>query len=75
MTYRPFLIGTAALTLALAGCGVVPVQPWEKNTLAQDTMKPSGPVPALGKIDSHVYFSKESVHGGTGVGGGGCGCN
>lgn len=59
--------------VALGGCQSV--QPWEKRTLGQDTMKPNGPVPALTKIDTHVYYSKEGVHGGTGVGGGGCGCN
>jgi hypothetical protein len=32
-------------------------------------------VPGLVKIDNHVYFSKEAVRGGSGVGGGGCGCN
>jgi hypothetical protein len=26
-------------------------------------------------LDEHVYFSKETAHGGAGVGGGGCGCN
>ncbi|MDW5415630.1 DUF4266 domain-containing protein [Iodobacter sp. CM08] len=51
------------------------VQPWEKARLAKETMKPGGPVPALAKIDSHVYTSKEAIKGGTGVGGGGCGCN
>jgi hypothetical protein len=62
--------------LALGGCSVIAeVQPWEKSTLGSDTMKPAGPVPALAKIDGHVYYSKEAVRGGTGVGGGGCGCN
>jgi hypothetical protein len=68
-------VAMGAALLALGGCSTTPVQPWEKNTLAQDTMKPAGPVSALVKIDGHVYFSKEAVHGGTGVGGGGCGCN
>lgn len=63
----------AALLASLTGCASV--EPWQKSTLAQDTMKPAGPVPALAKIDGHVYYSKESVRGGTGVGGGGCGCN
>lgn len=63
-----FLLGSV-----LSGCQAV--QPWQKSTLAQETMKAGGSVPALGKIDGHVYYSKESVRGGTGVGGGGCGCN
>ncbi|OGB28982.1 MAG: hypothetical protein A3F78_00520 [Burkholderiales bacterium RIFCSPLOWO2_12_FULL_61_40] len=60
----------------LAGCQAIQeVQPWEKSTLAQETMKASGPIPALGSVDQHVYTSKEAVKGGTGIGGGGCGCN
>jgi hypothetical protein len=59
-----------------AGCAAIqPVNPWEKSTLALDTMKPAGPVPAWSRIDAHVYYSKEAVRGGAGVGGGGCGCN
>ena len=60
----------------LSGCAQIQtVEPWEKSTLAKETMKPAGPTPALGKIDNHVYYSKEAVRGGAGVGGGGCGCN
>jgi Domain of unknown function (DUF4266) len=69
------LMGVLMLGAALTGCQTQPVQPWEKGTLGQDTMKPAGPVPALSRIDGHVYYSKEAVRGGTGVGGGGCGCN
>ena len=68
------LLVSLALVTSL-GTGCANVEPWQKSTLAKDTMKPSGPVPALSKIDGHVYYSKESVRGGTGVGGGGCGCN
>jgi PBP1b-binding outer membrane lipoprotein LpoB len=60
----------------LGGCAqMATVEPWEKSTLARETMKPTGTVPARGKIDGHVYYSKEAVRGGTGIGGGGCGCN
>lgn len=74
-TSRMALVAWVAVGGALAGCQIQPVQPWEKGTLGQETMKPAGPVPALSKIDGHVYYSKEAVRGGTGVGGGGCGCN
>ncbi|MGC4059925.1 MAG: DUF4266 domain-containing protein [Aquabacterium sp.] len=68
------LIGAGlAFGWGLPGCSAV--QPWEKSTLGQETMRPAGPVPAFSRIDTHVYYSKEGVHGGTGVGGGGCGCN
>lgn len=75
MPHKPStrLLLLAAITLVVTGCSAV--QPWEKNTLAQDTMKPAGPVPMLSRIDGHVYYSKEAVRGGNGVGGGGCGCN
>jgi hypothetical protein len=60
--------------LALAGCGSVGVQPWERDLLAQDAMAAGGnPVDAA--MDAHIYFSKEASTGGSGAGGGGCGCN
>lgn len=62
--------------LPLAGCHMItPVQSWEKGTLAKSTMRASGPVSTVGSTANHVYTSKEAVKGGTGVGGGGCGCN
>jgi hypothetical protein len=71
LTLLPFI----ALS-ALSGCSFIQaVQPWEKAILAKETMQPAGPVPALVRIDGHVYYSKEAVRGGSGVGGGGCGCN
>lgn len=71
---RLFATALCVLTTALA-TGCTHVQPWEKGTLAKKTLQAGGPVPELGKIDQHVYYSKEAVVGGTGVGGGGCGCN
>jgi len=71
---KAILLALPLLAAAL-GYGCAHVQPWEKSTLAKSTMKVGGPVPGLATIDQHVYFSKEAVHGGTGVGGGGCGCN
>lgn len=65
----------AALPLSGLLCGCESVQPWEKATLAKETMSAVGPVPGLSKIDQHIYTSKEATKGGTGVGGGGCGCN
>ncbi len=59
--------------LSLLGC--THVQPWEKGMLAEETMKPGGTIPETGVFDSHVYYSREAIQGGTGVGGGGCGCN
>lgn len=64
-----------AISLCAVLTACVDVRPWEKAVLAKETMKPAGPVPELARIDGHVYYSKESVRGGNGVGGGGCGCN
>jgi len=61
----------------LTGCAhLMPesVKPWERGTLArQDMQLVSNPVQQ--GLDDHVYFSKEAASGGSGVGGGGCGCN
>ena len=44
------------------------------QVLATDTMQfPRDPMQAY--LDDHIYFSKEASTGGSGVGGGGCGCN
>ncbi|WLD57476.1 DUF4266 domain-containing protein [Salinispirillum sp. LH 10-3-1] len=63
---------TIAFLLTLTGCAQVPV--WERGALAQPGMEIDGhPVDTY--VDSHIYFSKEAATGGSGVGGGGCGCN
>jgi hypothetical protein len=61
------------LTIAvLSGCATV--QPWERGTLADYTMRPDRD-PLEGYLAEHVYFTREAAAGGRGVGGGGCGCN
>lgn len=64
-----------AIAAAASGCALVqPVQPWEKGVLAKPEMTFE-----VDKLDSnfseHTYSSKEGSSGGSGVGGGGCGCN
>jgi len=67
--------------LALSGCSVwdamthvEKVQPWQKGILAKQQMSLEGD--AIDQyVNEHIYFSKEASTGGTGVGGGGCGCN
>ena len=50
------------------------VKPWEKDALAQQEMQfPQDKMFSFS--DDHIFFSKEASTGGTGVGGGGCGCN
>jgi hypothetical protein len=60
--------------LALAGCGNLGVQPWERDLLAKPSMQLSTS-PVIDALDDHVYFSKEAATGGRSFGGGGCGCN
>lgn len=61
-----------AATVVLAGCSSV--QPWQKAYLARPDMQ-FDPDPLQARLERSVYFSKEGVTGGYGVGGGGCGCN
>lgn len=65
------LCGLALLT----GCANLgQVQPWEKGNLARPAMTFDND--RLEKaFGEHTYTSKETAAGGSGVGGGGCGCN
>lgn len=55
--------------------GIEPVKPWEKGTLAKKEMKPGGIVPEFDVFSEKVFAYKQGSVGGSGVGGGGCGCN
>jgi Domain of unknown function (DUF4266) len=83
---NPRNLGRAAARLAgaasimaltgLAGCAGLyqPPQAWEKGMLAKPEMTMGGD--ALdNQFSQHAYGSKEGSSGGSGVGGGGCGCN
>lgn len=69
------------LLLIVSGCGTVrniivkeDVKPWQKDILAQKSMQfPQDGMQSY--ADDHIFFSKEASTGGSGVGGGGCGCN
>ncbi len=61
--------------LMLGGCSLIqPVQPWEKGILSRPEMTFEADRLESAFVE-HVYFSKEASSGGSGVGGGGCGCN
>ncbi|WP_395699746.1 DUF4266 domain-containing protein [Aquabacterium sp.] len=72
---RRVLTLLSASMLPCAGCALVqPVAPWQKGALAKPAM--SFEADRLeAAFGEHVYSSKEAASGGTGVGGGGCGCN
>ncbi len=59
---------------ASACTSTAPVQPWEKGTLARTDMLLEGD-PLETRFNEHIYASREAASGGSGVGGGGCGCN
>ena len=64
-----FLAGTA-----LAAVGCKNVEPWQRRTLSDSTMRGDRD-PAGQGLAEHMWFSREAASGGRGVGGGGCGCN
>ncbi len=69
-----YLALTLALLVVTTGCTSMGVKPWERDLLAQKKMQ-LDPYPLDTFIDEHIYFSKENSSGGSGIGGGGCGCN
>ena len=68
------LLLAAALACLVLGSGCANVKPWERNILADYTMRADRNPLALGFAE-HTWFSREAASGGRGVGGGGCGCN
>jgi hypothetical protein len=67
-----FLVALAVLAAGQTGCETV--QPWQRKTLADYSMR--GDRDPIGEgINDHIFFSREMASGGKGVGGGGCGCN
>jgi len=68
-----FLLTSACSTLNNISVSEA-VKPWQKDILAQPAMQfPQDKMHAFS--DDHIFFSKEASTGGSGVGGGGCGCN
>ncbi len=71
---RESLIVLNLLALATLLTGCENVQPWQRGTLADYTMRADRD--PIGEAQSdHIFFSREMASGGAGVGGGGCGCN
>ncbi len=68
------LVWLAVLSLSTSGCAALKVEPWDRDLLAEEKMQ-FAPSAVENEIDQHIYFSKEASTGGSGVGGGGCGCN
>ena len=62
------------LLFTFAGTACTTVKPWQREHLADYTMRPARD-PLTDSIAEHVWFTREAFAGGRGVGGGGCGCN
>jgi hypothetical protein len=74
---RWMLVSFAIGAALLSGCaGMKPsyVKPWQRETLSRPGMQ-IDPYPMITGCDNHIYFSREASKGGSGFGGGGCGCN
>jgi len=74
MQHRLPILALIAATVALAGCGTLGVQPWQRGNLAKPEMALNSD-PLTASADDHIYFSKEATSGGRDFTGGGCGCN
>ncbi|MBW8832528.1 MAG: DUF4266 domain-containing protein [Burkholderiales bacterium] len=72
MIHRRYISALCALVASLAGCASP--QPWEKGVLAKEAMTMGGDTLEQ-RFNQHILASKEAASGGSGVGGGGCGCN
>ena len=69
------MFGLAFALMALQGCmQIQPVEPWQKGNLAKPEMTFDAD-PLEHGFKEHIYSSKEGSAGGSGLGGGGCGCN
>jgi hypothetical protein len=69
------MLAAGLIGVALSGCAALAgPQPWEKGNLAKPSMTMAGN-PLQERFMQHIYDSKEGASGGSGVGGGGCGCN
>ena len=74
MYIHPRVFISLILISGLNACSLEPVEPWDRDILAQKKMQLISD-PLENYADEHIYFSKEASTGGQGVGGGGCGCN
>ena len=78
MNVRPGFLHRLAHVVALAalsgGCAATAMKPWDRDLMAQKRMNFHA-IPLEHAIDAHIYFSKEGSTGGSGMNGGGCGCN
>ncbi len=71
---KTFMIVAYSLLALLGLAGCTAVEPWQRGTLSDYTMRPDRDS-LNNSLQEHIYFTREGAAGGRGVGGGGCGCN
>lgn len=72
MKNKPLLLALLTVLALVSGCANV--QPWQRGTLADFSMRPDRNA-ANNVLNEHVWFSREAATGGRGLSAGGCGCN
>ena len=65
---------SVGMIFLFTGC-IKKVEPWEKGILGSENMQNNSGNSLASGYQEHIYYSKESSKGGSGVSGGGCGCN
>lgn len=72
---RPSAFWILILTLpAILAAGCAGVEPHQRGVFGSYTMRADRD-PLDNVFREHIHFTREAATGGTGVGGGGCGCN
>jgi len=71
---RASLASCASLAAASLVAGCATVRPQDRATLADPTMQFEGD-PQVAAQERHAIENREGSYGGSGVSGGGCGCN
>jgi hypothetical protein len=74
LSFRGGMAVTVFLVVLSLGTGCTTVEPWQRRTLSDASMRGDRD-PAGLLLAEHMWFSREAAAGGRGVGGGGCGCN
>ncbi len=69
-----WLLGPAAVWLAVSSAGCVTVRAQQRAVLADPIMQFGGE-PHAEALRAHAIENREGSFGGSGVAGGGCGCN
>lgn len=68
------LAAIALVAMLFSGCSTVRVEPWERGTFTEYSMRPDRD-PLASAMAEHTFFSREATGGGRSVGGSACGCN